>query len=104
MSSGSSDGRPLVATFRVVYWKDIPTMVRATDGSGTVKVELSGRFQALVDATAMRLGLVDADEYLAQWHQGVEENRPGSAREVAQAVAAELENRFAEFRGRSSEE
>ncbi len=36
-------------------------------------------------------GLQGADEYLAQWKWSEEEEREGSAREVAEAVKAELE-------------
>jgi hypothetical protein len=86
-----------VANYKIVYWKDIPSFVQATEGSEKVKLELSERFQLLIDAVAMRLGLVGSDEYVDQWHHGDEENRPGSAREVAQGVVAELEGRFPEF-------
>ena len=86
-----------MATYKIVYWQDIPSFVQATEGPERVKLELSERFQLLIDAVAMRLGLVGADEYLDQWHHGDDETRPGSAREVAQAVVAELEGRFEEF-------
>jgi cvfA/B/C family virulence factor len=86
-----------VANYKIVYWQDIPSFVQATEGSEKVKLELSERSQVLIDAVAMRLGLAGADEYLDQWHHGDVENRPGSAREVAQAVVAELEGRFSEF-------
>ena len=86
-----------MAKYKIVYWKDIPSFVQATEGSERVKLELSERFQLLIDAVAMRLGLVGSDEYVDQWHHGDEENRPGSAREVAQGVVAELEGRFSEF-------
>jgi hypothetical protein len=86
-----------VANYKIVYWKDIPSFVQATEGSEKVKLELSERFQLLIDAVAMRLGLVGSDEYVDQWHHGDEEKRPGSAREVAQGVVAELEGRFSEF-------
>jgi hypothetical protein len=87
-----------VTTVKVIYWKDIPSVVQATDGAETVKLELSQRFQALIDAVAMRLGLTDADTYLDQWHHGEAVQRPGGPREVAQTMAAELESRFDEFR------
>lgn len=54
----------------------------------------------LIDAVAMRLGLAGTDEYLEQWERGTETERPGTAREVAEAVVAELEGQFAEFRDR----
>jgi hypothetical protein len=89
-----------MATLQILYWKDIPSVVQASDDAGTVKVQLSDRFQMLIDAVAMRLGLAGTDEYLEQWEHGDEEERPGAAREVAEAVVAELERRFDEFRER----
>jgi hypothetical protein len=56
-----------VANYRIVYWQDIPSFVQATEGSEKVKLELSERFQVLIDAVAMRLGLAGDDEYLDQW-------------------------------------
>lgn len=90
-----------MATYHLLSWKDIPSVVEARDGNGTVKVQLSDRFQTLIDAVAMRLGMAGTDAYLDQWEHGDEEDRPGTAREVAEAVAKELEDRFAEFRNRS---
>lgn len=89
-----------MATYQVLYWKDIPSVVEATDAQGSVKVQLSDRFQMLIDAVAMQLGMAGTDAYLDQWEHGDEEKRDGSAREVAEKVAAELEARFAEFRDR----
>ena len=47
-----------MAIYKVVYWKDIPSFVQATEGAERVKLELSERFQLLIDAVAMRLGRV----------------------------------------------
>jgi hypothetical protein len=89
-----------VARYQILYWKEIPSVVEARDETGTVKLQLSDRFQGLIDAVAMRLGLEGTDAYLDQWDHGQEEARPGSAREVAESVVTELESRFAEFRDR----
>ena len=89
-----------MATYQILCWKDIPSVVEATDGQETAKRQLSDRFQALIDSVAMKLGLAGTDEYLDQWEHGEEQERPGSAREVADAVVAELEARFAEYRDR----
>jgi hypothetical protein len=40
---------------------------------------------------AMQRGLQGTDDFLAQWHWSDEEEREGSAQEVAAAVMAELE-------------
>lgn len=89
-----------MAKYQILYWKDVPSMVEASDATDSAKVQLSERFQALIDAVAMRLGLDGTDEYLEQWDHGDEQERPGSARDVADAVARELEDRFGEFRDR----
>ena len=90
-----------MARYQILCWKDIPSVVEATDGQQTEKRQLSDRFQVLIDAVAMQLGLAGTDEYLDQWEHGEEQERPGSAREVADAVVAEIEGRFAEYRDRA---
>jgi hypothetical protein len=90
-----------VARYRILSWKDIPSVVEATDGEEHAKVQLSERFQMLIDTVAMQLGMDGTDAYLEQWEHGAIEERPGRAREVADAVAADLEMRFGEFRQRS---
>jgi hypothetical protein len=89
-----------VARVRILRWKDIPSVIEASDADGTVKLQLSERFQVLIDSVAMRLGLSGTDDYLDQWELGDEEERPGGAREVAEALVQELEGRFGEFRDR----
>jgi hypothetical protein len=44
-----------------------------------------------IDRLAAQRGLQASDDYLAQWQWSEEEERAGSAREVAEAVRAELE-------------
>jgi hypothetical protein len=87
-----------VATYQILSWRGIPAVVQAVDSSGSVKVQLSDRFQALIDAVAMQEGLVGSDAYLEQWEQGEAVERPGTARDVLAEVAADLERRFEEFR------
>jgi hypothetical protein len=48
------------------------------------------RFMAHIDQIAMSTGMAGKDDYLEQWRWSEEEARPGTAREVAEAVAAEL--------------
>jgi hypothetical protein len=90
-----------MATYRVIAWKGIPASVEAQDGSDSVTLELSERFQMLIDSVAMQRSLHGSDEYLDSWVRGEPLDRPGTAREVADAVAADLENRFAEFAARA---
>ena len=90
-----------MATYRLIAWKGIPASVEAQDGADSVAVELSERFQMLIDSVAMQRGLHGSDEYLEAWAPGEPQDRPGTAREVADAVVADLESRFAEFAARA---
>ncbi len=85
-----------MASYRVISWKDIPSLVEAQDGDRTARVPLSQRFQDLIDAVAMRQGATESQAYLAGWQTGPDTVRPGSADAVAQAVVAELEGAFDE--------
>ncbi|MBM4439307.1 MAG: virulence factor [Candidatus Rokubacteria bacterium] len=90
-----------MATYQVVAWKGIPASVEARDDDGAVTVPLSDRFQMLIDSVAMQLGLTDSDAYIDLWAREAPQERPGPARAVAEAVAAELEERFPTFIGRA---
>lgn len=85
-----------MATYRVISWKDIPSLVEAQDGDRTARVPLSQRFQDLIDAAAMRQGATESQAYLAGWQTGPDTYRPGTADAVAHAVAAEVEGTFEE--------
>lgn len=80
-----------MATYRILYWQDIPSQIRAEDAHGDVSVALPPKFMARIDALAASLGLGGSDDYLAQWHWSDEQGRAGTAREVADAVCRELE-------------
>jgi hypothetical protein len=83
-----------MARYRIVQWRDLPSLVEAVDDEQTVRVPLSQRFQDLIDAVAMREGATDSEAYLDGWAPGPEAERPGDAEAVARAVAAELEEGF----------
>ena len=83
-----------MARYRIVHWKDIPSMVEAAEGSLTAQRQLSQKFQDLIDALAMRANATGEDAYLEGWGQGEWQERPGSPDEVAGAVAEELEAGF----------
>ena len=80
-----------MAIYKVLYWQEIPTQVKAEDDEDDVSVMLDGKFMQQVDILAARRGLQEADDYLAQWKWSEEEERAGSACEVAEALKAELE-------------
>ena len=86
-----------MARYRVVRWKDIPSLVGAWDAEGAVRRPLAQRFQDLIDAVAMREGASESEAYLEGWGSDPERERPGGAEPVAEAVAAELEALFGEW-------
>jgi 5-methyltetrahydrofolate--homocysteine methyltransferase len=82
------------AKFQVLYWQDIPSQVKAWDGFNEIKVELAQRFTVRIDSLAQSKGLTSTDDFLAQWKWGEEQERAGTAEEVAEAIKKELEAKF----------
>jgi hypothetical protein len=80
-----------MATFKILYWQEIPTQIKVEDETDDVTVMLDEKFMKQVDILAVERGLQAEDDYLAQWKWSEEEEREGSAREVAEALKAELE-------------
>ena len=80
-----------MATYKILYWQEIPSQIKAEDDADDVTLPLPDRFLERIDALAAERGLGGSDDYLAQWKWSDEEERDGSAQEVAEAVRAELE-------------
>lgn len=80
-----------MATYKILYWQEVPSQVKADDGMDEVTLPLDARFQELIDHLATRRGLAGSDDYLDQWRWSDEEERDGAAQEVAEAVKQELE-------------
>ena len=81
-----------MATYQVMFWKHIPAQVKAWDEKGEVKRMLPDRFQAAIDAYAMKDGSTDMDSYLEAWGWSEPQQRAGSAEEVAAALVQELDD------------
>lgn len=80
-----------MATYKILYWQEVPSQVKAEDDQDEVNLPMPARFMERVDRMAMQRGLQGSDDFLAQWRWSDEEEREGSAHEVAAAVMAELE-------------
>lgn len=92
---GTGEGLRHVAEYQVVYWREIPSLVVAREDRRTRhSVELGARFQVAIDELAMRLGLTGTDAYLESWTRTPWTERSGSAEEVAEVVAGELEHEY----------
>jgi hypothetical protein len=79
-----------MARYQVMYWKHIPSQVKAWDGTGEVKCMLPDYFQAAIDAYAMKDGSTDMDSYLDGWRWADADERAGSPQAVLDAVVEEL--------------
>ena len=86
-----------MASYQVLYWHTIPVQVRARDENGRASRELPKRFMAAVEKASMEAGLTGDDAYLSVYRWGERQERPGTAAEVAAAVAAELDAGHAEI-------
>lgn len=81
----------MITTYRILYWQEVPSQIKAEDERDEVTVTLAPRFMERIDLLAAKRGLQGSDEYLAEWRWSEDEQRAGSAQEVAEAVKAELE-------------
>ena len=87
-----------MAKVQILRWQEIPSMVEARDEGGAKKIQLSEKFQALIDEAAMRRKLAGTDAYLEEWNKSKPEDRDGAAADVVKQVADEIESRFIEIR------
>ena len=87
-----------MAKVTILYWQEIPSVVEARDRSGRHKIELSQRFQELIDLVAMKKKMAGTDEYLIQWNKGKPKEHEGDPETVDRAVAEGIEARFPEIR------
>ena len=81
-----------MTTYKILYWQEVPTQIKADDGIDEVTVQLPACFMERIDQLAGQRGLQNSDDYLAQWHWSDEEEREGAAEEVAEAVRVQLES------------
>jgi hypothetical protein len=79
-----------MASYRILYWQEVPSQIKAEDDETDVTLPLPERFQERIDRLAAERGLGGADDYLAQWRWSEEDDRDGSAQAVAEAVRDEL--------------
>jgi len=84
-----------MATYKILYWQEVPSQIKAEDAVDDVTVVLPPAFQERIDHLALQKGLQNSDDYLEQWHWSDEQEREGSALEVAEQVKAELESEAA---------
>jgi len=50
-----------VATYRILYWQEIPSQIKAADDLDEVTVQLDSRFMERIDQLAAQRGLQGTD-------------------------------------------
>jgi len=83
-----------VATYKILYWHDIPVQVRAEDENGRVGKELPERFQEAIDEAAMAAKKTSDDPYMEGFQWGEERDREGNAEDVAAHIVEALDQEF----------
>jgi hypothetical protein len=83
-----------MATYKILYWQEIPSQIKADDGIDEITLQMPPRFMERIDQLALQRGLQHSDGYLAQWNWSEEQEREGDAAGVAESVKAELEGRW----------
>ncbi len=86
-----------MATYRILYWHDIPSQIRAEDENGRVTRQLPERFQLAIDDAAMRAKAIDEDSYLNGFRWSEEKQRAGTAEVVADQLLEELDFNYPEI-------
>lgn len=92
-----------MAKCTVLCWQEVPSVIEANDGASMHKIQLSDRFQELIDMVAMRRGLAGTDTYLMEWRKDPPLVRDGTAKEAAVALSQEIESRFEEIKSEAIE-
>ena len=62
----------------IIYWRDIPAQCVLRVGRKKHGVALPERFEQAIDRCAMKTGLKESDDYLAQWRRAPGEEWRGS--------------------------
>src|SRR5688572_31910559 len=64
------------STYKVLYWQEIPSQIRAEDDAGNeVNIELDKKFAEHIDKVAHERGFAEGDAYSAQWKWGEDQQR-----------------------------
>ena len=83
-----------MANLTIVYWRDIPSMVKIGKGRRAVKAALPERFEQAIDRCAMKIGAKDDDAYIAEWREADGGAVEGDAQDVANATASRLDTEY----------
>lgn len=83
-----------MAKLSIVYWRDIPAQIIVKKGRKAAKRELPLRFIETIDMCAMKTGLAESEEYLAQWRKSEPVDVSDDLDREADKAATELEEAY----------
>ena len=52
-----------------IFWRDIPTQVKAKSGPKNAGAKLPGRLMVSVDAAPTKAGMTSTDDYVGEWRR-----------------------------------
>tara|TARA_A100001011_G_C14213155_1_gene800816 strand:+ start:458 stop:745 length:288 start_codon:yes stop_codon:yes gene_type:complete len=82
----------------VLFWQNIPSVVEARDTNGIEKVELSKRFNELIDLIAMKKGLAGTDDYLNNWEKKKLLTTEKTAKEIVMEISKDFESQYEDIK------
>ncbi len=80
--------------YQIIYWRDIPSQIKAKIGRKRLSKPLHDRFMQVIDAAAMQSGDTDTDDYLAQWRTSEWQPIEGNANAFLDALVAQIEAEY----------
>ena len=84
----------MAGKYQIIYWRNIPSQIKAKVGRKRMSRPLTERFLQTIDAAAMASGDTDTDEYLAEWKGSEWLEMPDNADEFLDELAAKLEAEY----------
>lgn len=80
--------------YQIIYWRDIPSQIKAKVGRKRLSRPLSDRFMQIIDAAAMSSGDTDTDQYLAEWKPSDWQTIDGDANEFLDQLVEQIEAEY----------
>ena len=87
-----------MAKLTVIYWRDIPAQVVAKERRTSAKRQLTNRFEAAIDRSAMRAKMAAADDYIGEWRRSAPVDCGDDLEQVAEQAAQQLETDYSDDR------
>jgi hypothetical protein len=81
-------------TYQIIYWRDIPSQIKAKVGRTRLSRPLSDRFLQTIDSAAMHSGNTDTEAYLAEWRMSDWAEIEGDMDTFLDGLVTEIEGNY----------